>query len=112
MLFAKANHNNNLNMTYPKFASESSESHPSSSLIPCIGHSLVPRSNRLVPAAKHTKSPKDATVLGKPRACRRALVSQFGPPLDPVGNTIIIFGGHDMRSLLHDLNIFDLRTVT
>ncbi|CAL5339577.1 unnamed protein product [Camellia sinensis] len=91
---------------------------------PCAGHSLIPwGANKLLSLAGHTKDPSEyiqvkafdlkthtwstLKTYGKPP------VSRGGQSVTLVGSTLVIFGGQDAkRSLLNDLHILDLETMT
>ncbi|KAL2514847.1 Acyl-CoA-binding domain-containing protein 4 [Forsythia ovata] len=93
-------------------------------ITPCAGHSLIPwDGNKLLSIAGHTKDPSETLQVkvfdlqtrtwstlktyGKPP------VSRGGQSVTPVGSTLVIFGGQDAkRSLLNDLHILDLETMT
>ncbi|OVA04317.1 hypothetical protein BVC80_1395g24 [Macleaya cordata] len=92
-------------------------------LSPCAGHSLIPWENKLISIAGHTKDPTETITVkafnlqsftwstlktyGKPP------VSRGGQSVTLVGTTLVIFGGEDAnRSLLNDLHILDLETMT
>ncbi|KAJ1387421.1 Kelch-type beta propeller [Sesbania bispinosa] len=102
---------------------ESTDSSSPVTLIPCAGHSLIPWNNKLLSLAGHTKDPgesmqvkvfdlKTATwstlkIYGKPPA------SRGGQSATLVGTSLVIFGGQDAnRTLLNDLHILDLETMT
>ncbi|CAI9769513.1 unnamed protein product [Fraxinus pennsylvanica] len=90
----------------------------------CAGHSLIPWDrNKLLSVAGHTKDPSETLQVkvfdlqtrtwstlktyGKPP------VSRGGQSVTPVGSTLVIFGGQDAkRSLMNDLHILDLETMT
>ncbi|KAL4556292.1 hypothetical protein LXL04_038939 [Taraxacum kok-saghyz] len=91
---------------------------------PCAGHSLIPwEGNKLISIAGHSKDPSEVInvkafdlqtntwstmkTYGKPP------VSRGGQSVTLVGGTLVIFGGQDAnRSLLNDLHILDLETMT
>ncbi|CAI9764772.1 unnamed protein product [Fraxinus pennsylvanica] len=93
-------------------------------ITPCAGHSLIPwDGNKLLSIAGHTKDPSETLQVkvfdlqtrtwstlktyGKPP------VSRGGQSVTTVGSTLVIFGGQDAkRSLLNDLHILDLETMT
>ncbi|XP_011648837.1 acyl-CoA-binding domain-containing protein 4 isoform X2 [Cucumis sativus] len=96
---------------------------PPEKLTPCAGHSLIPWENKLLSVAGHTKDPSDAIQVrvfdvqtstwsnlktyGKPPA------SRGGQSVTLVGTSVVIFGGQDAkRTLLNDLHILDLETMT
>ncbi|CAL0300097.1 unnamed protein product [Lupinus luteus] len=101
----------------------STESSSSATLTPCAGHSLIPWENKLLSVAGHTKDPSEnievkvfdlqtATwstlkTYGKPP------VSRGGQSVTLAGTSLVIFGGQDAkRTLLNDLHILDLETMT
>ncbi|KAI6684909.1 hypothetical protein NL676_030822 [Syzygium grande] len=105
------------------FEVDSAESQPSRPLAPCAGHSLIPWENKLISVAGHTKDPSETIQVrafdlqtntwsilktyGKPP------VSRGGQSVTLVGTSLVIFGGQDAkRSLLNDLHILDLETMT
>lgn len=91
---------------------------------PCAGHSLIPwGTNKLLSIAGHTKDPSETIQVkvfdlqsgtwstlktyGKPP------VSRGGQSVTVVGSSLVIFGGQDAkRSLLNDLHLLDLETLT
>ncbi|XP_031103395.1 acyl-CoA-binding domain-containing protein 4-like [Ipomoea triloba] len=91
---------------------------------PCAGHSLIPwEGNKLLSVGGHTKNPSETLQVkvfdlqshtwstlktyGKPP------VSRGGHSVTLAGTTLVIFGGQDAnRSLLNDLHILDLETMT
>lgn len=107
-------------------AKAGAESHDLSSpvtITPCAGHSLVPWGNKLLSIAGHTKDPTESIQVkafdlhtstwlflktyGKPP------VSRGGQSVSLVGGSLVIFGGQDAkRTLLNDLHILDLETMT
>ncbi|EOA30036.1 hypothetical protein CARUB_v10013146mg [Capsella rubella] len=106
-----------------KVATESQETSTPTLLAPCAGHSLVPWDNNLLSIGGHTKDPSESIQVkvfdtqtstwsilktyGKPP------VSRGGQSVTIVGKTLVIFGGQDAkRSLLNDLHILDLETMT
>lgn len=106
-----------------KAEAESRESSAPVPLIPCAGHSLIPWENKLLSIAGHNKDPSESIQVkafdlqtsswstlktyGKPP------VSRGGQSATLVGTTIVIFGGQDAkRSLLNDLHLLDLETMT
>ncbi|CAO2832746.1 unnamed protein product [Amaranthus hypochondriacus] len=93
------------------------------SSIPCAGHTLVPWGNKLLSIAGHTKDPSEAIQVrafdtqtstwsilktyGKPP------VSRGGHSVTLVGSSLVIFGGQNAkRTLLNDLHLLDLETMT
>ncbi|TXG65091.1 hypothetical protein EZV62_006366 [Acer yangbiense] len=105
-----------------KVESESLESSPAT-LTPCAGHSLIPWENKLLSIAGHTKDPSE-TVQVKTfdlqtsswstlKTYGKAPVSRGGQSVTLVGTSLVIFGGQDAkRTLLNDLHILDLETMT
>lgn len=91
---------------------------------PCAGHSLIPwEGNKLISIAGHSKDPSEVVnvkafdlqtytwstmkTYGKPP------VSRGGQSVTLVGSNLVIFGGEDgKRTLLNDLHILDLETMT
>ncbi|KAI3770679.1 hypothetical protein L6452_01820 [Arctium lappa] len=91
---------------------------------PCAGHSLIPwEGNKLISIAGHSKDPSEVVnvrafdlqtctwttmkTYGKPP------VSRGGQSVTLVGTNLVIFGGQDgNRTLLNDLHILDLETMT
>ncbi|XP_051145169.1 acyl-CoA-binding domain-containing protein 4-like isoform X2 [Andrographis paniculata] len=91
---------------------------------PCAGHTLIPwEGNKLLSVAGHTKDPSETLQVkvfdlqtgtwstlktyGKPP------ISRGGQSVTLVGTTLVIFGGQDLnRSLLNDLHILDLESMT
>ncbi|CAH8392414.1 unnamed protein product [Eruca vesicaria subsp. sativa] len=105
-----------------KVATESEENSPTLRS-PCAGHSLIPWDNKLLSIGGHTKNPSESMQVkvfdthtytwsmlktyGKPP------VSRGGQSVTVVGKTLVIFGGQDAkRSLLNDLHVLDLETMT
>ncbi|XP_057550881.1 acyl-CoA-binding domain-containing protein 4-like isoform X2 [Amaranthus tricolor] len=93
------------------------------SSIPCAGHTLVPWGNKLLSVAGHTKDPLETIQVrtfdiqtstwsilktyGKPP------VSRGGHSVTLVGSSLVIFGGQNAnRTLLNDLHLLDLETMT
>ncbi|KAD3067443.1 hypothetical protein R6Q59_018487 [Mikania micrantha] len=91
---------------------------------PCAGHSLIPwEGNKLISIAGHSKDASEVITVkafdlqtytwstmktyGKPP------VSRGGQSVTLVGTNLVIFGGQDgNRTLLNDLHILDLETMT
>ncbi|KAJ0234259.1 Acyl-CoA-binding domain-containing protein 5 [Hirschfeldia incana] len=105
-----------------KVATESEETSPTL-LSPCAGHSLIPWDYKLLSIGGHTKDHSESMQVkvfdthtytwsmlktyGKPP------VSRGGQSVTVVGKTLVIFGGQDAkRSLLNDLHVLDLETMT
>ncbi|XP_028084821.1 acyl-CoA-binding domain-containing protein 4-like [Camellia sinensis] len=107
-----------------KTAADSVESPSLVSVPPCAGHSLIPwRTDKLLSIGGHTKDASETMQVkvfdlrtytwstlktyGKPP------VSRGGQSVTLVGLSLVIFGGQDAkRSLLNDLHILDLETLT
>ncbi|KAI3975257.1 hypothetical protein MKX01_033497 [Papaver californicum] len=90
---------------------------------PCAGHSLIPWENKLISIAGHTKDPTETITVkafdlqsstwSTLRTYGEPPISRGGQSVTLVGTTIVIFGGEDAsRSLLNDLHILDLETMT
>ncbi|XP_038988699.1 acyl-CoA-binding domain-containing protein 6 isoform X2 [Phoenix dactylifera] len=106
-----------------KSTSDSGESTVSMPVAPCSGHSLITWRSRILSVAGHTKNPS-ATVTVKefdPQTCMwsnietqgKAPVSRGGQSATLVGTRLVMFGGENAkRSLLNDLHILDLETMT
>ncbi|XP_010259671.1 PREDICTED: acyl-CoA-binding domain-containing protein 4 isoform X2 [Nelumbo nucifera] len=106
-----------------KAGTEYSESSNPVSLSPCAGHSLIQWENKLLSIAGHTKDPSE-TVTVKVfdlQTCTWSTLKTYGKPpvsrggqsVTLVGTTLVMFGGEDAkRSLLNDLHILDLETMT
>ncbi|XP_073277803.1 acyl-CoA-binding domain-containing protein 4-like [Primulina huaijiensis] len=90
----------------------------------CAGHALIPwNENKLLSVAGHSKDPSE-TIQVKVfdlQACTWSMLKTYGKPpvsrggqsVTLVGKTLVIFGGQDTkRSLLNDLHILDLETMT
>ncbi|CAN8269904.1 unnamed protein product [Cochlearia groenlandica] len=104
-----------------KVATESPET--STLLSPCAGHSLIPWDNKLLAVGGHTKDPSESMQVKvfDTHTCTwsvlktygKSPVSRGGQSVTIVGKTLVIFGGQDAkRSLLNDLHILDLETMT
>ncbi|KAK8633636.1 hypothetical protein V6N13_014479 [Hibiscus sabdariffa] len=103
--------------------SKSVESPSPVNIAPCAGHSLIPWENKLLSIAGHTKNPSE-TIQVKAfdletgtwsilKTYGKAPVSRGGQSVTLVGSTLVIFGGQDAkRTLLNDLHILDLETMT
>ncbi|XVF41893.1 hypothetical protein PTKIN_Ptkin01aG0316900 [Pterospermum kingtungense] len=106
-----------------KIASESVESPAPVNIDPCAGHSLIPWENKLLSIAGHSKDPSE-TIQVKAfdlqtgtwsllKTYGKAPASRGGQSVTLVGTTLVIFGGQDAkRTLLNDLHILDLETMT
>ncbi|KAJ6434460.1 hypothetical protein OIU84_018052 [Salix udensis] len=106
-----------------KVENESQEGQSPAKLTPCAGHSLIPWENKLLSVAGHTKDPSE-TIQVKVfhlQSCTwstlktygKAPVSRGGQSVTLVGTSLVIFGGQDAKkSLLNDLHILDLETMT
>ncbi|KAL6513360.1 acyl-CoA-binding domain-containing protein 4 [Orobanche gracilis] len=90
---------------------------------PCAGHSLIPWEGKLLSFAGHTKDPSETLQVKvfDLQTCTWSTLKTYGkPPISRggqsvtlVGTTIVIFGGQDAnRSLLNDLHILDLESMT
>ncbi|KAJ9681918.1 hypothetical protein PVL29_018011 [Vitis rotundifolia] len=106
-----------------KAGTESLESPSTVPLPPCAGHSLIQWENKLLSIAGHTKDPSE-TIQVKAfdlQTCTwstlktygKAPASRGGQSVTLVGTSLVIFGGQDAkRSLLNDLHLLDLETMT
>ncbi|KAG8479593.1 hypothetical protein CXB51_029366 [Gossypium anomalum] len=109
--------------TWSKVGTKAVESPSPVNLAPCAGHSLIPWGNKLLSIAGHMKDPSETIQVkafdlqtgtwsmlktyGKPP------VSRGGQSVNLVGTTLVIFGGQGAnRTLLNDLYILDLETMT
>ncbi|XP_019423030.1 PREDICTED: acyl-CoA-binding domain-containing protein 4-like isoform X10 [Lupinus angustifolius] len=92
-------------------------------LSPCAGHSLIPWENKLLSVAGHTKDPSEViqvkvfdlqtSTWSDLKTYGKAPVSRGGQSVNLVGSSLIVFGGQDAkRTLLNDLHILDLETLT
>ncbi|KAK6911566.1 Kelch repeat type 1 [Dillenia turbinata] len=99
------------------------ESPSSVQMTPCAGHSLIPWENKLLTIAGHTKDPSETVQVkvfdlqtsswSNLRTYGKPPVSRGGQSVTLVGTSLVIFGGEDAkRSLLNDLHILDLETMT
>ncbi|KAH6805802.1 acyl-CoA binding protein 4 [Perilla frutescens var. frutescens] len=90
---------------------------------PCAGHSLIPWDGKLLSVAGHTKDPSKTLQVKvfDLQTCTWSTLKTYGKPpvsrggqsVTLVGMTLVIFGGQDAkRSLLNDLHILDLETMT
>ncbi|OAY42302.1 acyl-CoA-binding domain-containing protein 4 [Manihot esculenta] len=106
-----------------KAVAESDESKSPAKITHCAGHSLIAWENKLLSIAGHTKDPSESiqvkafdpqtrtwSIL---KTYGKAPVSRGGQSVTLVGMSLVIFGGQDAkRSLLNDLHILDLETMT
>ncbi|CAL0311220.1 unnamed protein product [Lupinus luteus] len=92
-------------------------------LISCAGHSLIPWGNKLLAVAGHTKDPSESirvkafdlqtSTWSDLKIYGKAPVSRGGQSVNLVGSSLVVFGGQDAkRTLLNDLHILDLETMT
>ncbi|PSS24587.1 Acyl-CoA-binding domain-containing protein [Actinidia chinensis var. chinensis] len=91
---------------------------------PCAGHSLIPwGTNKLLSIGGHTKDPSEnmqvkvfdlqTSTWSTLKTYGKPPVSRGGQSVTLVGTSLVIFGGQDAnRSLLNDLHILDLETMT
>ncbi|KAK9086460.1 hypothetical protein Syun_028854 [Stephania yunnanensis] len=106
-----------------KAAVDSVESSSPVPLAACAGHSLISWGNKLLSIAGHTKDPSE-TVTVKAfdplaytwsilKTYGKAPLSRGGQSVTLVGSNLVMFGGQDAkRTLLNDLHILDLETMT
>ncbi|KAK8329905.1 hypothetical protein V6Z12_A11G357500 [Gossypium hirsutum] len=109
--------------TWSKVGTKAVESPSPVNIAPCAAHSLIPWGNKLLSIAGHMKDPSETIQVkafdlqtgtwsmlktyGKPP------VSRGGQSVNLVGTTLVIFGGQGAnRTLLNDLYILDLETMT
>ncbi|GJU28192.1 acyl-CoA-binding domain-containing protein 4-like protein isoform X1 [Tanacetum coccineum] len=99
------------NWTWSKVEINSNSEAPVT-VTPCAGHSLIPwEGNKLISIAGHSKDPSE--VVNVWMSTCRAMVSRGGQSVTLVGSNLVIFGGQDgKRTLLNDLHILDLETMT
>ncbi|XP_047341084.1 acyl-CoA-binding domain-containing protein 4-like [Impatiens glandulifera] len=107
-----------------KAGDESMESSSPVSMPPCAGHSLVPwGKTKLLVVAGHTKGSFESmqVKIVDLQTCTWSALKTYGKPpvsrggqsVTLVGTSLVIFGGQDAkRSLLNDLHILDLETMT
>ncbi|RWR76536.1 acyl-CoA-binding domain-containing protein 4-like protein isoform X2 [Cinnamomum micranthum f. kanehirae] len=106
-----------------KVEMESLESSSPVPLAPCAGHSLISWGKKLLSIAGHTKDPSETVTVKEfdTQTCTwsnlktygKAPVSRGGQTVTLVGTSLVMFGGEDAkRSLLNDLHILDLETLT
>ncbi|KAK4491096.1 hypothetical protein RD792_001818 [Penstemon davidsonii] len=91
---------------------------------PCAGHSLIPwDGNKLLSVGGHAKDPSETLQVKvfDLQTCTWSTLKTYGKPpvsrggqsVTLVGTTLVIFGGQDAkRSLLNDLHILDLESMT
>ncbi|MQM00568.1 hypothetical protein Taro_033311 [Colocasia esculenta] len=106
-----------------KGAADSQNSSTAVILVPCAGHSLVSCGNKIISIAGHTKDPSESVTVKEfdPQTCTWSNLRTYGKPpvarggqsVTLVGTSLVMFGGEDAkRSLLNDLHILDLETMT
>ncbi|KAK1277997.1 Acyl-CoA-binding domain-containing protein 4 [Acorus gramineus] len=106
-----------------KASTETSDLSEAVSLAPCAGHSLITWEDKLILIGGHTKDPSETVTVKEfdPYKCiwsslktyGKAPVSRGGQSVTLVGTSLVMFGGEDAkRSLLNDLHILDLETMT
>ncbi|XP_050384662.1 acyl-CoA-binding domain-containing protein 4 [Argentina anserina] len=102
------------------------ESHDSPSPViisPCAGHSLIAWDGKLLSVAGHTKDPTESIQVKAfdPHTSTWSFLKTYGKPptsrggqsVTVIGGSLVIFGGQDAkRTLLNDLHILDLETMT
>ncbi|KMZ62161.1 Acyl-CoA Binding Protein [Zostera marina] len=92
-------------------------------MAPCAGHSLISWANKIISIAGHTKDLSEAIQVKEfdPQSCTwsimktygKAPISRGGQSITLVGSNLVIFGGEDAkRTLLNDLHILDLESMT
>ncbi|XP_020887907.1 acyl-CoA-binding domain-containing protein 4 isoform X2 [Arabidopsis lyrata subsp. lyrata] len=106
-----------------KVATDAQETSTPTLLAPCAGHSLIAWDNKLLSIGGHTKDPSESMQVKvfDPHTSTWSMLQTYGKPpvsrggqsVTLVGKTLVIFGGQDAkRSLLNDLHILDLDTMT
>lgn len=91
--------------------------------IPCAGHTLIPWGNKLLSIAGHTKDPSETiqvrafdtqtSTWSILKTYGKSPVSRGGHSVTLVGSSLVIFGGQNAsRTLLNDLHLLDLETMT
>ncbi|XP_010550980.1 PREDICTED: acyl-CoA-binding domain-containing protein 4 [Tarenaya hassleriana] len=106
-----------------KVATEPLESSSPVTLTPCAGHSLIPWDNKLLSVGGHTKDPAESiqvkvfdpqtSTWSTLKTYGKSPVSRGGQSVTLVGKSLVIFGGQDAkRTLLNDLHVLDLETLT
>lgn len=106
-----------------KVSKGSSESSTPAQVSPCAGHSLISWDNKILSVAGHAKDPSETVTVKEfdphtltwsdLRTYGKPPISRGGQSVTLVGATLVIFGGQDAeRSLLNDLHILDLETMT
>ncbi|XP_024007647.1 acyl-CoA-binding domain-containing protein 5 isoform X2 [Eutrema salsugineum] len=106
-----------------KVVTESHETSSPAILTHCAGHSLIPWDNKLLSVGGHTKDPSESMPVKvfDLHTCTWSILKTYGkPPVSRggqsttlVGKRLVIFGGQDAKkSLLNDLHVLDLDTMT
>ncbi|KAG1326302.1 Acyl-CoA-binding domain-containing protein 6 [Cocos nucifera] len=114
-------------LTWSKIEAKAQTGSPESPTVlpvtPCAGHSLITWGNKILSIGGHTKDPSETITVKEfdPQTCMWSNLKTYGkPPISRggqsvtlVGTTLVMFGGEDAkRSLLNDLHILDLETMT
>ncbi|KAK3139947.1 hypothetical protein QOZ80_5AG0393020 [Eleusine coracana subsp. coracana] len=100
-----------------------SESTETDSIATCAGHSLISVGSKILCLSGHTREPTECLSVKEfdPETCTWSTVRTYGRPpssrggqsVTRVGDTLVVFGGEgDGRTLLNDLHILDLETMT
>ncbi|XP_020585661.1 acyl-CoA-binding domain-containing protein 4 [Phalaenopsis equestris] len=100
-----------------------SESSTPAHVAPLAGHSLISWDEKILSIAGHTKDPSETVTVkqfdpqtltwSNLRTYGKPPISRGGQSVTLVGTTLVMFGGEDAkRSLLNDLHILDLETMT
>ncbi|WCJ43121.1 Acyl-CoA-binding domain-containing protein 4 [Euphorbia peplus] len=106
-----------------KAGAASNDVKPQAAVTACAGHSLIPWENKLLSVAGHAKDPSETMQVkvfdpqshtwSDLKTYGKAPISRGGQSVTLVGTSLVIFGGQDAkRSLLSDLHILDLETMT
>nr|XP_029116763.1 acyl-CoA-binding domain-containing protein 6 isoform X2 [Elaeis guineensis] len=114
-------------LTWSKIDAKAQTGSPESPIVlpvtPCAGHSLITWGNKILSVGGHTKDPSETITVKEfdPQTCVWSNLKTYGKPpiscggqsVTLVGTTLVMFGGEDAkRSLLNDLHILDLETMT
>ncbi|OEL24868.1 Acyl-CoA-binding domain-containing protein 4 [Dichanthelium oligosanthes] len=100
-----------------------SESAEAVSFAACAGHSLIPWGNKIICLAGHAREHTESLSVKEfdPQTCTWSTLrtygsspsSRGGQSVTLVGDTLVVFGGEGHgRSLMNDLHILDLETMT
>uniref|UniRef100_A0A0D6R7M9 ACB domain-containing protein n=1 Tax=Araucaria cunninghamii TaxID=56994 RepID=A0A0D6R7M9_ARACU len=110
-------------LTWSKIEAKMAADPSQTMLSPCAGHSLIRWGNKLLAIAGHAKDPSDTVTVhcfdtetctwSVLKSYGKAPIARGGQSVTLVGSSLVMFGGEDSkRSLMNDLNILDLETMT